>query len=132
MSFHSKLCGDSFIQLCPTAVYGGRAIGILVSLNPTLAVISLLPLIPMLMMTTDFGERITRLFTRWISCLGTCLALAENVTGVQVVRAFAREPYEVGRFDQINKQYFDARIQVMNEWSKVMPTTTYSSRSARS
>jgi ATP-binding cassette subfamily B protein len=120
-----SFAGDSFIQLVQLLFMAVGAIGILVSLNPTLAVISLLPLIPMLMMTTDFGERITRLFYKVDLMLGNLSSrLQENVTGVQVVRAFAREPYEVGRFDQINKQYFDARIQVMNEWSKVMPTTT--------
>ena len=40
-----------------------------------------------------------------------------------MVRAFAREPHEIDRFDQINRSYFKARIKVMGEWAKVMPTT---------
>jgi ATP-binding cassette subfamily B multidrug efflux pump len=117
--------GDNIIQLVQLLFMSVGVIAVLVSLNPTLAVISLLPLIPMVMMTTDFGNRITKLFYNVDLTLGTLSSrLQENVTGVQVVRAFAREPYEMDRFDEINKQYFDSRIKVLSEWSKVMPTTT--------
>jgi len=96
----------------------------LVASNPLLALICLLPLIPMAMMTTDFGERITKLFYHVDNTLGDLSAqLQENVSGVQVVRAFAREPHEINRFDKINQSYFKARVKVIAEWSKVMPTT---------
>jgi len=49
--------------------------------------------------------------------------LQENVSGVQVIRAFAREPYEIKRFDETNRKYYQSRITVIGEWSKVMPTT---------
>jgi ATP-binding cassette subfamily B multidrug efflux pump len=117
--------GDSVIQLVQLLFMAVGVIGVMVSLNLTLAMISLLPLIPMIMMTTDFGDRVTKLFYDVDFTLGNLSSrLQENVTGVQVVRAFAREPYEIDRFDEINKQYFDSRIKVMSEWSKVMPTTT--------
>ncbi len=92
--------------------------------DPLLAAIVLLPLVPMVMMTTDFGSRITRLFYAVDNALGDLSArLQENVSGVQVVRAFAREPYEIARFDETNRSYFRARLKVIGEWSKVMPTT---------
>ena len=117
--------GDSVIQMVQLLFMAVGVIAVLASLNLTLAIISLLPLIPMVMMTTDFGDRITKLFYKVDFMLGSLSSrLQENVTGVQVVRAFAREPYEIDRFDEINKQYFDSRIKVLSEWSKVMPTTT--------
>ena len=51
--------------------------------------------------------------------------LQENVCGVQVVRAFAREPYEIERFEQANRMLYNARVTVIGEWSKVMPTTNF-------
>ena len=79
-----------------------------------MALVSLLPLIPMVMMTTDFGNRITRLFYDVDNTLGDLSArLQENVTGVQVVRAFAREPHEIAQFDRINRSYFKARLKVI-------------------
>jgi ATP-binding cassette subfamily B protein len=44
---------------------------------------------------------------------------------VQVVRAFAREDHEIKRFDETNRAYYTARLKVIGEWSKVMPTTDF-------
>ena len=76
-------------------------------------------------MTSLFGDRVTKLFYHVDQTLGDLSTrLQENVMGVQVVRAFAREAYEIGRFDESNRKYFEARLKVIHEWSKVMPTTT--------
>jgi ATP-binding cassette subfamily B protein len=116
--------GGSIIQMIQLAVLTVGVVAVLVSSNTRLALIALLPLIPMVLMTTDFGQRITRLFYDVDNNLGDLSArLQENVTGAQVVRAFAREPYEMARFDQTNQAYFKSRITVISEWSKVMPTT---------
>jgi ATP-binding cassette, subfamily B, multidrug efflux pump len=119
-----NFAGGSIIEIIQLGLLAVGVIAALVTSNPLLAVICLLPLIPMAMMTTDFGERITKLFYHVDNTLGDLSAqLQENVSGVQVVRAFAREPYEMARFDQINQSYFQARVKVIAEWSKVMPTT---------
>ena len=119
-----SFAGDSLVQIVQLGVLSVGVVTVLVVRNPWLAVIALLPLVPMVMMTTDFGQRITRLFYDVDNTLGDLSAqLQENVSGVQVVRAFAREPHEIQRFDQINRSYFKARVKVIGEWSKVMPTT---------
>jgi len=119
-----NFAGDSLVQIVQLGVLSVGVVAVLVARNPWLALIALLPLVPMVMMTTDFGQRITRLFYDVDNTLGDLSAqLQENVTGVQVVRAFAREPHEMARFDQINRSYFKARLKVIGEWSKVMPTT---------
>jgi ATP-binding cassette subfamily B protein len=92
--------------------------------NTRLAVIALLPMIPMVLVTTNFGRRIGNYFLAVDNALGELSSrLQENVTGAQVVRAFAREPYEMTRFDQANRVLYNARVTVMNQWSKIMPTT---------
>jgi ATP-binding cassette subfamily B protein len=92
--------------------------------NTRLAVIALLPIIPMVLVTTNFGRRIGNYFLAVDNALGELSSrLQENVTGAQVVRAFAREPYEMTRFDQANRVLYNARVTVMNQWSKIMPTT---------
>jgi ATP-binding cassette subfamily B protein len=119
-----NFAGSSIIEIVQLGLLSIGVIAALVSSNPLLAVIALLPLIPMVMMTTDFGQRITRLFYDVDNTLGDLSAqLQENVSGVHVVRAFAREPHEIERFDHINRSYFKARVKVIGEWSKVMPTT---------
>ena len=119
-----SFAGDSLVQIVQLVVLSVGVMAVLVSRNPWLAGIALLPLVPMVMMTTDFGQRITRLFYDVDNTLGDLSSqLQENVAGVHVVRAFAREPHEIRRFDQINRSYFSARVKVISEWSKVMPTT---------
>ncbi len=119
-----NFAGSSIIEIIHLSVMGIGVIAILVTTNFWLAIIALLPLIPMAMMTVDFGGRATRLFYAIDTALGDLSArLQENVSGAQVVRAFAREPHEIDRFDQSNRTYFKSRIKIIGEWSKVMPTT---------
>jgi ATP-binding cassette, subfamily B, multidrug efflux pump len=97
---------------------------LLVTTNLRLAVIALTPMIPLVLITTNFGRRIGAYFLAVDNSLGELSArLQENVTGVQVVRAFAREPYEINRFDEANRALYDARVTVLGEWSKIMPST---------
>jgi ATP-binding cassette subfamily B multidrug efflux pump len=94
--------------------------------NPRLAAISLLPMIPLILITTDFGRRVGGLFLVVDNCLGDLSSrLQENVTGVQVVRAFAREPYEIDRFDRTNRRLFKARLTVIGEWAKILPSSAF-------
>ena len=111
--------GESIVEIVQLGIVAIGVVAILFLRNPLMALISLLPLIPMVMMTTDFGQRITRLFYDVDNTLGDLSArLQENVSGVQVVRAFAREPYEITQFDTINRSFFKARIRVNREWAK--------------
>ena len=119
-----RLAGSSLVELVQLALMAIGILVIMVGENARLAVISLLPLVPMLFITVNFGERVSAFFLAVDNALGDLSArLQENVTGVQVIRAFAREPYEIERFDQSNRTLFKARITVTGEWSKVMPTT---------
>ena len=105
------------------------AIGIIVIMitdNAKLAVIALLPMIPLILMTSSFGTKIGKLFFAVDNAVGDVSnRLQENVVGVQVVRAFAREPYETRRFEMANKQVFQTWVHVIDEWSKIMPTTNW-------
>jgi len=94
--------------------------------NARLAAISLLPMIPLVLLTTDFGKRVSAYFLDVDNALGELSArLQENVSGVQVVRAFARELHEIRRFQEANTALFKARIKVNFEWSKIMPSSTF-------
>ena len=98
---------------------------ILFSTHARLAAIALLPLIPLVLITTDFGRRIGNLFLLVDNTLGELSShLQENVTGVQVVRAFSREQYEIQKFNQTNRKLYHAQITVLANWSRIMPTTT--------
>ena len=94
--------------------------------NVKLSLITLSPMVPLLILTLSFGRKIGGLFYNIDKNLGDLSArLQENVTGVQVVRAFTREDHEINRFEQSNQSLYDSRINVMNVFSRVMPTTMF-------
>lgn len=119
-----RFTGQGVPELARVGLLLVGIVALLVLDNPLLAFIALLPMIPMILITTRFGQRISRFFLKVDNALGKLSSrLQENVTGVQVVRAFAREPYEIRRFDEINRELFSARLTVIGEWSKIMPST---------
>ena len=45
----------------------------------------------------------------------------ENLTGVRVVKAFAREKFEIGKFLKHNKKYYDLNMKQSKVWIKYNP-----------
>lgn len=118
--------GGSLVELAQLVFLIVGAIAVMISANPLLTLIGILPIFPMVWMTFDFGTRITKLFFNVDNALGDLSArLQENVSGVQVVRAFAREDYEMKRFDDFNRAYYNARLKVIGTWAVVMPSTDF-------
>ncbi|MBI5823140.1 MAG: ABC transporter ATP-binding protein [Chloroflexi bacterium] len=121
-----KFAGSSIAELVRFVFLSVGILAVMFSVNSNLAVISLLPIIPLIIMTSSFGTKIGKLFFAVDSAIGEVSnRLQENVTGVQVVRAFAREDYEIERFDKANKDVFKTWVQVIDEWAKIMPTTNW-------
>ncbi len=121
-----QFIGSSIVELAQMLFLLVGALGIMLSENRNLTLIAILPIVPLTILTLDFGKRVTELFFHVDNTLGDLSArLQENVTGVQVVRAFAREPYEIERFDETNREYYNARVRVISSWSQVMPTTDF-------
>jgi ATP-binding cassette, subfamily B, multidrug efflux pump len=119
-----RFTGFGVVDLIRLSVLMVGIVVLLFYYNARLAPIALLPMIPLLLITTNFGRRIGDLFLAVDHALGELSSrLQESVTGVQVVRAFAREPYEIENFDQANRNLYNARLTVIGEWSKVMPST---------
>jgi ATP-binding cassette subfamily B multidrug efflux pump len=121
-----RFAGSSVIELFQVGLLLIGVTTLLFITNPQLAAIALLPMIPLVLLTTNFGKRVSDYFLDVDNALGELSArLQENVTGVQVVRAFAREPHEISRFEQANRTLYNARVKVNSEWSKIMPSSQF-------
>ncbi len=121
-----QFIGSSIVELSQLILLLFGAMWIMLAANWKLTLIAILPIFPLVWMTFDFGNRITALFFKVDTVLGDLSSrLQENVSGVQVIRAFAREDYEMKRFDETNRAYYNARVRVINTWSRVMPTTDF-------
>jgi len=121
-----RFTGSGLAELVRVALLLIGIVTLLYLDNAMLASIALLPMLPLLVITSRFGQRISRYFLSVENALGELsVRLQENVSGVQVVRAFSREPYEAQRFDTINRELFSARLTVINEFAKIMPTSHF-------
>lgn len=119
-----RFAGFGIVEIIRMIFLGIGVIVLLFSDQPRLAVIALLPMIPLIWITTNFGKRVGGYFYNVDHALGELSSrVQENVSGVQVVRAFARESYEAGRFTKANRLLYNARIKVISEFAKIMPTT---------
>jgi ATP-binding cassette subfamily B protein len=121
-----RFAGGAVSELVRFVLLSVGIIAIMITDNARLAIIGLLPIIPLTLMTSNFGTKIGKLFFAVDNAVGDVSnRLQENVVGVQVVRAFARELYETERFETANKRVFQSWVHVIDEWSKIMPTTNW-------
>ncbi|HSL30609.1 MAG TPA: ABC transporter ATP-binding protein [Anaerolineales bacterium] len=119
-----RFAGGAVADLIRFVLLSIGIIYIMITDNAPLALIALVPMIPLTLLTASFGTKIGKLFFAVDIAVGDVSnRLQENVVGVQVVRAFAREPYEITRFESANRQVFQNWVHVIDEWSKIMPTS---------
>jgi ATP-binding cassette, subfamily B, multidrug efflux pump len=119
-----RFTGFGVVELIQLVLLVSGITILLFSQQPRLAAIALIPMIPLVLMTTSFGRKIGGYFLAVDQSLGELSSrLQENVSGAQVVRAFAREKYEIERFSAANRILYHARVKVLSEWSKIMPTS---------
>jgi ATP-binding cassette subfamily B protein len=121
-----RFAGYGVVDLLRLLLLSVVIVGILFWANARLAWIALLPMLPLLWISADFGRKLGGFFLAVDNALGELSSrLQENVSGVQVVRAFAREPHEIERFDQANRVLYRARVRVIRQWSRVLPASLF-------
>jgi ATP-binding cassette subfamily B protein len=121
-----RFAGSAIVETVQFVLLTVGILWLMLAGNVKLAIIGLLPMIPLVAMTVEFGTRIGALFFKVDTAVGEVSnRLQENVSGVQVVRAFAREPYETERFHVANMVVFKHWVKVIDEWAKIMPTSNF-------
>ena len=118
-----RFVGAGAPELLRVALLVAGVTFIIFNANPRLAAIAMVPILVLLGMTTRFGTRVGRLFLAVDRAMGEISTkVQENALGALVVRAFSRQSYEIERFTTANQELYDARVNVISEWSKIMPT----------
>jgi ATP-binding cassette subfamily B protein len=121
-----RFAGSAIIETIQFVLLTVGILWLMAADNLKLAVIALLPMIPLVYMTLEFGTRIGGLFFKVDFAVGEVSnRLQENVSGVQVVRAFAREDYEIERFNIANREVFVHWVHVIDQWARIMPLSNF-------
>jgi ATP-binding cassette subfamily B protein len=101
-------------------LFGSAAL--LLIMNWRLALVALATIPLMLLIIGRFMMVIRPLFEQVQARLGTLnTVLQENLAGVRVVKAFAREPFEADRFRTANKAYFKINLQTVRAFATNFP-----------
>ncbi len=98
---------SNFIQFIAVAA-------IIVWLQWVVGLITLIPLLAVAVIIYVFNRRVKSLYRRVRDRLGDLSGkLQENLSGILVIKAFAREDQEAARFDQHNNAYYRTSIRAL-------------------
>ena len=116
------------IGLMDLAAVLAMMIGIIVAMlleHVQLTLIILGPMIILVASAIHFGNLMRPMFKRIQEQMGVLSAvMQESVTGIGVVKAFAREPFEFTKFDRENDKWFDQRYASIKLWAIYWPLFT--------
>ena len=119
LSLHLLDFATDVLMIVMTAV-------ILVSINPWLALVTLIPLPFIAWLIHLVRDRLRHGFERadriWSELTNV---LADTIPGIRVVKAFAQERREVGRFREANNRNLVVNDRVNAVWSLFSPTVTF-------
>ena len=117
------MCGPAIMYSVHTLATALGALGGMIWLDPALTGIALVALPAVAGATKLFGERIHRRYETVQREFSTLTARAqENLAGVRVVRAFAREAAEERAFAAANATYVDASLGLARWQAAFHPT----------
>jgi ATP-binding cassette subfamily B multidrug efflux pump len=115
--------GMGFLQMLNAVVMLIGSLVALFAINWRLALVSMFIIPFALLVFWMFATRARPMFIRVqrkLSALNT--VLQENLAGVRVVKAFAREPYEAERFAKSNQELLAESLRVFTSIAFIMPT----------
>jgi ABC-type multidrug transport system fused ATPase/permease subunit len=108
----SRFVTNTVVQLLPQLLTLGFAFLVMLWLDPVIAGVAALLLPAYTVVTKLLGRRIRPLSSAWIESWSSVVAFVnENLGLMPVLKAFAREPLESGRFAERNRQLLDVSRQ---------------------
>ncbi len=107
--------------LAAILLLGGVIVAMLLE-DSSLALLGLIP-VPLLIATTiRFGNTVRPRFKEIQEQMGVLSStMQESLTGIRLVKSFAREPYELEKFDYENEDWFDKRYLLIQTWANNWP-----------
>lgn len=94
--------------------------------SPILGILALLPLIPLAYFSRNFAMMVG---PRWKGIMERMQKLGnhiqENSVGAEVVRAFAREDYEIQKFSHDNELLYHEQVSLVKRWGNYLPLSAF-------
>ena len=108
--------------LIDNALYFVTAAGILIYINWKLALFTLVTMPIIAYLAFKLEKEIGKAFDKISDQAATLnTAAQENIAGVRLVKAFAREKYEIMKFLEMNKKNYDLNMEKTKIWGRYFP-----------
>lgn len=117
-----RFIGSGLMSLVATVLL---LVGVVIAMfieNFRLTLWTIVPLIALVWVALRFGGIVRPLFRKIQDQMGILSSvMQESLTGIGVVKAFAREPHELEKFDRENAIWFDMRYESIKVWAHYWP-----------
>jgi len=117
-----RFVGVGLMELAATLLLLLGIIGAMLRESVELSLLALLPMPVLIYITLRFSSVVRPMFKAIQEQIGVLsTVMQESLTGIRVVKAFAREPYELKKFGQENDLWFKRRYRVIKVWANNWP-----------
>ncbi len=132
----SRLTGDTtmlgfiFIEIgawfIPNMLLLVGICAVLLWLNPSLALLVLIPVPGVVLLTLWFYRRLGRMYHRWYQRRAKVSALAtDSISGIRVVKAFSQEPEQIRRFGERSAELYQTTAAAESMWATGGPLIAF-------
>jgi ATP-binding cassette subfamily B protein len=113
------------MELIAVAALGGGVLVAMFLMNAQLALLALPSVLLLLFLAVRFGRVVKPKFQEIQQQMGVVSTIMqESLTGINLVKAFAREPHEFAKFDGENEDWLRRRVDVIRTWGNYWPSFT--------
>jgi ATP-binding cassette, subfamily B, multidrug efflux pump len=120
------LLGPALMYSANTIFLTVFALVFMLRYSPYLTLVALAPMPVASILVQYFGSRIHTRFERIQASFSDISAQAqENYSGVRLIRAFAREESEIGRFERLNREYISRALRLVQLMGMLWPTLEF-------
>jgi ATP-binding cassette subfamily B protein len=114
--------GPGIMYSINTVVTFGFVVWMMLSLNPMLTLVGLLPIPLMAFLVYKFGRQIHKRYQKIQAQLSRISTKAqENFSGIRIVKSYVQEKYEIDSFDKLNWEYVEKNMSFVRVFAAFHP-----------
>lgn len=121
-----QVAGPAIMYLVNTTAVSVFALALMIWISPTLTAIAMIPMVLMPVAVLWFGGRIHKRFERIQEQFSELNNFAqENLSGIRIVKAYAREDDQVLRFGARSAEYMERNLDLARIWGAFFPALRF-------
>jgi ATP-binding cassette subfamily B protein len=121
-----QVAGPAIMYLVNTTAVSVFALALMMWISPTLTAIAMIPMVLIPVAVVWFGSRIHSRFERIQAQFSELNSFAqENLSGIRIVQAYAREDDQVRRFGIRSTEYMERNLDLARIWGAFFPALRF-------